>query len=159
MNYYADRENLDRIYEDLKSEFKIISDEVSQDAVIGDSLDDEAQRIPALHSKWMVVLTTQANTLTKLKTIQKKLYLERWKYYQKKMPDKYYHIHGQVHDKIMKTDLDRYITSDDYICLITEIVEYQKKIVEFVEKATKDIGNRGFYLRDMIEWRKFESGA
>lgn len=154
----ANKEKLDTILSGIKEDFSELKEEVKSDVVIGDALDDEAQRTPMLHAKYMGKLMDEGNNLSSLKTIQKKLYLERWKYYQGKQTDKYYSIHGCVNDKILKTDMDRYITSDDYICLIGEIVDYQKRVVEYLEKITKDISNRGYYIKDMVEWRRFTSG-
>ena len=43
--------------------------------------------------------------------------------------------------------------------MLKQKVEYLKTICDYLDKTIKQISNRGFLIKDAIEWRKFTSGA
>lgn len=132
----------------------------SEELVIDEfNLDGESLKTPKIHSKWMGILGDEAARLRTLQNYQKKVYLERWKYYNGKQTDVYYREHGLVHDKILKGDIPMYLDADDFICIMKEIVGLQSQLVDFLEKSVREIGSRSFHLKNAIEWRRFESGA
>lgn len=122
-------------------------------------LDGESLKTPKLHSRWMSILGDEAARLVTLQNLQKKVYLERWKYYNGKQPDSYYREHGVVHDKILKGDIGMYLDADEYVAIMKEIVNAQSHLVDFLEKTIKEISSRTFHLKNAIEWRRFESGS
>jgi hypothetical protein len=153
-------EKLNSLIPDLKQRFEDIKQQASEDTKMDDmNVEEELFRTPMLHSKYLNLLSEESIRLNEFKTIQKKLYLERWKYWSGKQTDKYYAEHGNVNDKILKGDIDRYLTPDPYISVISEICEIQKQVVSYVEETCKIISNRGWILKNVIDWRKFESGS
>lgn len=133
----------------------MISDEVTIDEI---DLDGESLRTPKLHSKWIGVLSDEAIKHKQINSLGKKLYLERWKYWQGKQTDKYYAEYGIVHEKILKTDIDIYLKSDDYLIAFNEVMDVQDQIVSLVERTIKEIGSRTFHIRAAIDWRRFSAG-
>lgn len=145
--------------ETLNKEFRSIREEAATDTIIDNvRLDDESVRQPKLHNRWLSELSEAAFQFKKVKNQQKKLYLERWKYWQGKQTDKYYADYGIPHEKSLKSDLDKYLDADEYLVEMSEIVELHEQFVGFLEKTVKDISNRGFAIGNAIAWRKFESG-
>ena len=60
---------------------------------------------------------------------------------------------------ILKQDVDKYIEADEDYIKLKQKVEYLKTICDYLDKTIKQISNRGFLIKDAIEWRKFTSGA
>ena len=55
---------------------------------------------------------------------------------------------------VLRQDLNTYIESDtDMIALLTKIA-YQEEVVLLLEDILKMINNRGFQIKNAIEWRK-----
>ena len=38
-------------------------------------------------------------------------------------------------------------------------VEYIQTVIDFLDRTLKQISNRGFQIKNAIDWRKFTSGA
>lgn len=155
----ANMEELKSLKTGISDCFEVIKKDAAEDVVIDSfDLDGESLRTPKLHSKWLGILSEEAIRLKQLQNFQKKLLLERWKYYNGKQPDKYYIDHGAINDKILKTDINLYLDADDVLIIIKEIVEIQDQAVDFLEKTIKEISSRTFHIKSAIDWRKFESG-
>jgi hypothetical protein len=61
--------------------------------------------------------------------------------------------------KILKTDIDKYMESDDELVKLKSKVEYIQTVIDFLDSTIKQISNRGFQIKNAIDWRKFTSGA
>jgi len=107
----------------------------------------------------LAVFTDETITLKNLYSFKEKTKLERWKYWMGKQTDKYYAENGLQHEKILKSDVDKYMAADDKLELVNDVVTRQKALVDYVEKVMKEIGNRGFHIKSIIEWRRFTSGS
>lgn len=122
-------------------------------------LDTESLRTPRLHTRWLDLLSSAAIKLKSIQNMQKKLYMERWKYYSGTATDKYYADYGVFHNKILKTDINIYLDSDDILCEAKELLDIHEQIVDFCERTVKEISSRTFHIRAAIDWRKFASGG
>lgn len=123
------------------------------------TLDDESLRTPVLHGKWNATLCEESASLRNLQSAQKRVYLDRWKYYQGKQTDRYYVEYGNQPERVLKTDLDAYLDADPFVAVFKEIIETQHQLVIFLERAIKEISARTFHIKSAIEWRKFTSGV
>lgn len=145
---------------DIRDTFKEFKLQVIEDVKITEfDIEKELIQISILQAQYLDILSEESIRLSELKTRQKKLYLERWRYYCGKQTDQYYAMYGVINEKILKTDLDRYLHADEYICLISEICEIQKQKVSYLEDITKGIAGRGWTIKSIIDLRKFESGG
>ena len=61
--------------------------------------------------------------------------------------------------KVLRTDVDKYIESDEELIKAKQKCEYLNACVDYLDKTIRQITNRGFLIKDAIEWRKFTSGA
>ena len=52
-----------------------------------------------------------------------------------------------------------YIESDEDIIRLTQKIEYLKTVLDTIDKILKMISNRGFQIKNAIDWRKFLDGA
>ena len=48
--------------------------------------------------------------------------------------------------------------SDDELVKLKSKVEYIQTVIEFLDSTIKQISNRGFQIKNAIDWRKFTSG-
>ncbi len=122
-------------------------------------LDKSLMDIPQLHAKYLSTFTDETIKMKELYGFREKIKLERWKYWQGKQTDKYYAENGIVHEKILKSDVDKYLAADDKMVLVNDITSTQKAIVDYLERVIKEITNRGFHIKSIIDWRRFTSGS
>jgi hypothetical protein len=120
-------------------------------------LQTESAETPLIYSRYM----NQYNeVLAKLKWYKMEydiLYLDKWKYYLGKSdPDVY--LKSPLPEKVLKSDVSMYISAD------SDIIDLKKKMTSYeiqekdLEKKLKEISQRSFHIRNIIEWEKFQSG-
>ena len=61
--------------------------------------------------------------------------------------------------KVLRTDVDKYIESDDELIKAKQKKEYLTTVVDYLDKTIRQISNRGFTIKNAIDWRKFTSGG
>ena len=60
--------------------------------------------------------------------------------------------------KVLKSDIDKYIESDTDIIKHNYKIEYQKEKIDFLDSVIRSINNRGFQIKNAIDWEKFKVG-
>jgi hypothetical protein len=132
---------------------------VDKDLKINDTeLDLEALKTPQLHNKYMKYLTKFKLMLSRADTEYNRLKKEKWEYYTGKAPAEVYAL-KPFDLKILKTDIDKYLDSDEELQRQKQKVDYLQTTVDFLDRTIRQISNRGFLIKDAIDWRKFTSGA
>jgi len=132
---------------------------VDKDLKINDTeLDLEALKTPQLHNKYMKYLTKFKLMLSRADTEYNVLKKEKWEYYTGKAPAEVYAL-KPFDLKILKTDIDKYLDSDEELQRQKQKVDYLQTTVDFLDRTIRQISNRGFLIKDAIDWRKFTSGA
>ena len=132
---------------------------VDKDLKINDTeLDLEALKTPQLHNKYMKYLTKFKLMLSRSDTEYNRLKKEKWEYYTGKAPAEVYAL-KPFDLKILKTDIDKYLDSDEELQRQKQKVDYLQTTVDFLDRTIRQISNRGFLIKDAIDWRKFTSGA
>ena len=132
---------------------------VDKDLKINDTeLDLEALKTPQLHNKFMKYLTKFKLMLSRAETEYNILKKEKWEYYTGKSPAEVY-AEKPFDLKILKTDIDKYLDSDEELQKQKQKVDYLQTTVDFLDRTIRQISNRGFLIKDAIDWRKFTSGA
>ena len=61
--------------------------------------------------------------------------------------------------KLLKQDVDKYLKSDDEIIKLEQKVTYISSVVDYLDITIKLISNRGFQIKNAIDWQKFTSGV
>ena len=61
--------------------------------------------------------------------------------------------------KILKQDLPIYLESDEELIKAKQKVEYNSMCMDSCERILKQIQQRGWDIKNAIEWRKFVDGA
>ena len=60
--------------------------------------------------------------------------------------------------KVLKNDLAMYISSDEEIIQLMDKIGYLEIVIKYLEGIIKSIDNRGWDIKNAIEWKKFEAG-
>ncbi len=152
------KEQLEDLKTSIIERLDALKQEADKDLEIDDiDLDRALLDTPKIHSKWLSYFTDETMNLKELYGFKEKVKFERWKYYMGKSSDKTY-AKEPLHEKILKTDVDKYLSADEKLSLINDIIATQKALADYIEKVMKEIGNRGFHIKSILDFRKFSSG-
>ena len=133
--------------------------QADKDLKINDTeLDLESLKTPQLHNQYLKHLTKYKLMLSRSETEYNILKREKWEYYTGKAPAEVYAL-KPFDLKILKTDIDKYLDSDVELQRQKQKVDYLQTTVDFLDRTIRQISNRGFLIKDAIDWRKFTSGA
>jgi hypothetical protein len=94
---------------------------------------------------------------------QKTLLKDKWLYYNGKLDQESIEDKGWDPDpfnglKILKGEMDYYYDSDPEIQRSEEKIQYHKTTIETLTEIINNINWRHQTIKNMIEWRKFQSG-
>lgn len=120
-------------------------------------LDQEAFRTPLVHHQLNVILLELKNKLNKDQKKQKQLLRTKWEYYTGKSPPEVYK-EKPFALKILKGDLHLYLESDEELSTLNRKVEELKNGITFIEESMKQINQRNFLIKSILDYRKFMAG-
>jgi len=136
-----------------------LQEQVDKDLKINDTeLDLESLKTPQLHNKYMKHLTKFKLMLSRAESEYNTLKRDKWEYYTGKSPAEIY-AQKPFDLKILKTDIDKYLEADEDLQKQKQKVDYLNAVVDFLDRTIRLISNRGFTIKNAIDWRKFTSGA
>ena len=136
-----------------------LQEQVDKDLKINDTeLDLESLKTPQLHNQYMKHLTKYKLMLSRAETEYNVLKREKWEYYTGKSDGSVY-AEKPFDLKILRTDIDKYLDSDIDLQKQKQKVDYLSTTVDFLDRTIRQIANRGFTIKNAIDWRKFTSGA
>ena len=133
--------------------------QVSQDLKVdNEHLDTESLKNQEIKAKYLDHKSKFELLLFKAKGDYKRLYREKWEYYGGKADAKVY-ASKPFDLKVLKTDLSVYITSDDEVIDAENKIGYLETVVDYIKGVIKSVDNRGWDIKNAIEWKKFEAGV
>jgi hypothetical protein len=136
-----------------------LQEQADKDLKINDTeLDLESLKTPQLHNQYMKHLTKYKLMLSRAETEYNMMKREKWEYYTGKADASVY-AEKPFDLKILRTDIDKYLDSDEDLQKQKQKVDYLNTTVDFLDRTIRQIGNRGFTIKNAIDWRKFTSGA
>ena len=121
----------------------------------------EAARIPLLHSKYYKLYHRSALKAVKLRYELKEMESIKNEYYSGTLDQETLKKYGWIPygDKLIKSAVDRKVETDKDIAVLSLKIEYQSSIAKFLEDVIKQINNRNFVIRSMIDMIKFQAGG
>ena len=132
--------------------------QVSQDLRVDDEhLDTESLKNQEIKAKYLDHKSKFELLLFKAKGDYKRLYREKWEYYGGKADAKIY-ASKPFGLKVLKTDLGVYISADEEIIDAENKIGYLETVVDYIKGVIKSVDNRGWDIKNAIEWKKFEAG-
>ena len=120
-------------------------------------LDQESYKNQNIKPKWLEYRTKYDQLLIMSKANHQKMYREKWEYYGGKADAKVY-VAKPFDLRVLKTDLQMYINSDEEILALQGKISYYESIIKYIDGIIKSIDNRGWDIRNATEWKKFEAG-
>ena len=136
-----------------------LQEQADKDLKINDTeLDLESLKTPQLHNQYMKHLTKYKLMLSRAETEYNVMKRDKWEYYTGKADASVY-AEKPFDLKILRTDIDKYLDSDMDLQKQKQKVDYLNTTVDFLDKTIRLISNRGFTIKNAIDWRKFTSGA
>lgn len=117
--------------------------------------------IPELHHKYFKILSAERLTLRSLERDYKTLYRAKYEYYTGVMDQESLTKLGWEPWalKVLKQDIPMYLESDPDMSTVQSKIDIQKEKIELLESVIKMIINRGFQIKNAIDWEKFKVGA
>ena len=133
-----------------------------EDSAINETaLTYEAGRIPVLHHKYYNLYVIETLKLKKLKSDMVMLQKEKSEYYGGIMtPERMKELGWKPYQlKVLKSDVPKIVDQDKDIIDFNLQIGYFETLVKFLEDILKQINNRNFVIKNMIDWNKFTSGV
>lgn len=123
-----------------------------------DDLASESLKIPQLHAKYYEVYNTILLLREKTKEQFNKVHLERYNYYTGKADPDVYEEDPFPYKVREKESIQRYLSADEKLSKIDLKVKYYDIMLKYLEEIIKSISNRGYVIKNAIDWMKFTSG-
>ena len=133
--------------------------QVQNDLKVDDEhLDTESLKNQEIKAKYLDIKSKYELLLFKAKGEYKRIYRDKWEYYGGKADAKVY-VSKPCDIKVLKTDLSVYITSDEEVIDAENKIGYLETVVDYIKGVIKSVDNRGWDIKNAIEWKKFEAGV
>ena len=128
------------------------------------NLDETSRQTPTLHAKYMEFISIARLQLKKAEMDQKTLLKKKWLYYNGKMTQEQIESEGWEFDpfeglKVLKGEMDYYYDADSDIQKSEEKITYFKTYIETLTEIINVLKWRHSTIKNIIDWRRFESGG
>jgi len=123
-------------------------------------LGEESTKIPVIHNKYLKIFIGENAQLKRMmaqRNRRKRLLTE---YYLGELDQDELEDLGreQFYKKILKNEVEMYIESDDDFIDLNLKLALQQEKVNYLEAILKSINNRGFQIKNAIDWLRFTNG-
>ena len=61
--------------------------------------------------------------------------------------------------KVLKTDLSLYMDADSELQILQSRINYYEEIIFFLDKILRCLNDRGYQIKNSIDWQKFMQGS
>ena len=140
--------NLDQLKEESRKDLIIENEE---------QLGSESLKNQKIKLKYLDQRSRFQLLLQKTNGEYQRMYRQKWEYYGGKADAKIY-VTKPFDLKVLKNDLAMYISSDEEIVQLMDKIGYLETVIKYLEGIIKSIDNRGWDIKNTIEWKKFEAG-
>jgi len=125
------------------------------------SLSNESAKTPTLHHKYYKIFSDERLALRKLESEYKQLYLLKYDYFtgnldRETLNEKNWEPNPRI---IIKSDVSMHMEADQDIINLTLKIALQKEKVFLLESIIDTISKRGFVIKNIIDWTRFQSGG
>lgn len=122
------------------------------------NLAKEALDTPRVYGVMLRIRSNEGMLLQRYRYQLKRLYVEKKEYYLGRSAPEVYK--AKPFDlKILKSEVDSYIESDDEVADLTLKIEVQNEKLSYIDNALKQISNRGFMIKHAIDYQKMMNGG
>ena len=132
--------------------------EQENDSVIDyNKLDLESLKTPKLHAKWYRYYVDEMKSYRVCEVQYAECKKDRFEYYMGKADPMVYQ-EEPLHEKKIKQDLEYYMSSDKKLNDANSKMVIQQMKINLIESFLKTLANRGFVIKNSIDYQKFKSG-
>lgn len=123
-------------------------------------LGKESLRIPQLHSKYLKEFYMAKTAYVKYNQDYKNTSKLKHQYYQGLLTKEELDENGwDPHPlRILKSDMPLYLESDEDLQLIRNKIKLTEDKIEILENIIRTLNNRGYLIKNAIEWERFKMG-
>ena len=136
------------------------------DSVIDEiNLDETSIKSAKLHAKYLQLLSIAKLRLKKKEMEFDAIKKDKWLYFEGKMTKDQIDERGWKYDpfdggtKPMKSNMDYYYKSDSDLTRLQSQIDYQKTLIDTLIDIMDNIKWRHQNIRNVIDWKRFVSGA
>jgi len=124
-------------------------------------LGEESLKLPKLHSKYLRVFSEERLLLKRSEEERKELVLQKHDYYRGVMPEEDLKLNGwePFRLSVLKSDIHMYMDADKDVIKLNLRIAMQQEKVDALESIIRSINNRGYLIKNAIEFAKFQVGA
>ena len=121
----------------------------------------EAARIPQLHNKYYMLYMKELLRTKKLKKDLKVLMRDKTEWLNGSMSKEDLDERGCQPNrlKIVRQDIDKYLESDKDVIELSLRIDYYEGLAKYLEDIVKQVHNRNFMLKSIIDWARFTAGG
>ena len=133
----------------------------SGDCDIDDSeLSQESVIIPQLHNKYLIIFHDERLRLRTMRFDHSKLLKVKREYFSGRMDATELEAYDwePFQYKLLKADVQEYIDADDDIIEGKKKISLQEEKVDYLEAIVKGLSNRGYLIKNAIDWKRFTEG-
>jgi hypothetical protein len=114
-----------------------------------------------MHAKYLRMMSEEKMTLRRMEEERKQLYKLKHDYYSGVLPEDDLRSNGWEPNrlKILKSDMGLHLDADQDMAKSNLRIAMQQEKVDVLEQIIRHISNRGFLIKSMIDWQKFQVGA
>lgn len=123
-----------------------------------DNIHEEAAKIPSLHAKYFDMYNNIKLLRERSVTVENKVKLDRHLFYTGKLDPEVYEKEPFPYKVREKDVLQKYLAGDEKIQTASLKVKYYDVMLTYLEDIIKQIGNRSFILKNIIDWHNFRAG-
>ena len=123
-------------------------------------LSQESVKIPQLHNKYLILFHDERLRLRTMKFDHSKLLKVKREYYSGRMDETELEAYDwePFQYKLLKADVQEYIDADDDIIEGKKKISLQEEKVDYLEAIVKGLSNRGYLIKNAIDWKRLTEG-
>ena len=123
-------------------------------------LSQESVKIPQLHNKYLILFHDEKLRLRTMKFDHSKLLKVKREYFSGRMDETELEAYDwePFQYKLLKADVQEYIDADDDIIEGKKKISLQEEKVDYLEAIVKGLSNRGYLIKNAIDWKRFTEG-
>ena len=123
-------------------------------------LSQESVKIPQLHNKYLILFHDERLRLRSMRFDHSKLLKVKREYFSGRMDATELEAYDwePFQYKLLKADIQEYIDADDDIIEGKKKISLQEEKVDYLEAIVKGLSNRGYLIKNAIDWKRFTEG-
>ena len=123
-------------------------------------LAQESVKIPQLHNKYLILYSNEKLRFKEIKFLFAGLIKRKRDYYSGRMTAEELEAADweTFQYKLLKADVQEYIDADENVIESKKLLALQEEKVDYLEAIVRGLSNRGYLIKNAIDWKRFTEG-